>query len=491
MVTLRVLPQAAAINPTGDVAFEDVILKECRVTSVPTERSQAGQTWTVQLHDRRWRWQYGYISGRYNPRVSGQASPDITGEEATAQDLATYLLEEMKLAGGYSLGDLPADQYPEVVWDYANPAQELQTLCDLFGLVVAYDPVRDRVELLTKGEGAQLNQTDKSEKHDVTVAPPNKPAKLLGVAEKDEHEFALELEAVGQDTDGQIKPLSLLSYTPGAGWSDLPEDLLTDDEQLAVAVPSVFMWYRLKPTHNLAVLGAKKRHEILPIVNRLVDNVVEIETGEDNRTKHRPSYVAATVVEDPESVAHANTDRYISDGFQVDEARGLVMFNRPIYAWSGGYMVAATCTLRCTVMGDRYEKERALGGAYGDRVVFVPNAVRTYRNGVCTNQAAVDREIDAVLTRVAKEYEAPPVVQATYIGIVATKCDGAIHQVSYHIGADGATTSASRNAEHANVPLLPARRAMEKAARDDRETRKLPQMCSLTDGYRLMLRKDD
>jgi hypothetical protein len=104
---------------------------------------------------------------------------------------------------------------------------------------------------------------------------------------------------------------------------------------------------------------------------------------------------------------------------------------------------------------------------------------------------ATDKEIDAVLSRVAKEYDAPAAVQATYIGITPMKCDGAIHQWTVTLGPDGATTEASRNAEHAIVPPLPARRAMEKAARADREERKLPEMYSLTDGYRLMMGKDD
>lgn len=69
---------------------------------------------------------------------------------------------------------------------------------------------------------------------------------------------------------------------------------------------------------------------------------------------------------------------------------------------------------------------------------------------------------DYYLRGLALQYQITGAVQREYNGILPVNCDGAIQQVSWSVGGDGASTTASRNSEHNIwVPTYAARRRAE------------------------------
>jgi hypothetical protein len=93
---------------------------------------------------------------------------------------------------------------------------------------------------------------------------------------------------------------------------------------------------------------------------------------------------------------------------------------------------------------------------------------------------AVLLEEDAViraryyLDGLAAQYFPQAALTQEYNGIVGMDCDGAIAQITWTVGEDGASTTASRNTEHSIwIPNFPARRRAEY------------QLAPLNTGYRI------
>ncbi len=80
-----------------------------------------------------------------------------------------------------------------------------------------------------------------------------------------------------------------------------------------------------------------------------------------------------------------------------------------------------------------------------------------------TNEAQCLQESQYYLLAAAAKYEVTNAQDREYNGIRSDiVCDGAIQQISWHVGGEGASTSASRNSEHdLFVPNYPDRRKLE------------------------------
>ena len=63
-----------------------VKFNDCKITSVvPSVGGDGFERWTVSIWDRRWRWKFGQVSGRYNVRHGGVIRKDT---QKTVRQLA-------------------------------------------------------------------------------------------------------------------------------------------------------------------------------------------------------------------------------------------------------------------------------------------------------------------------------------------------------------------------------------------------------------------
>ena len=333
-----------------------------------------------------------------------------------------------------------------------------------------------------------------------TVEAPDAPKELLGICEFTEHETDIELEAVGLDKDGSVKPIKDLSYNPKPGEDDgfgadfiSGEDLDTADEKTLFKL-SVFRWYRVKDKQPIFKWPApgkdpmidpdtgrgplRRLHELLPISATRITLVDEIGPDVVRRTTRVPASIRGDFTLDIEFTAKLNArDQAVSDAFDIDEVTGIVHFQKPIFKWSSqdaaGVPVPAVLKLRCTVFSSRYTKTKDIGGNFGTLTVRCANIGRQYiektQIGViktegANNESDVDAKVDAILDRKAREFQMEFRGYAKYIGMQPAELDGKINQITWSVDSSGAFTSVSANSEHhIGVPIARERRRRERS----------------------------
>jgi hypothetical protein len=231
-------PQRARPLAFGDLAFGDgvhpsVTLRDCRVARITGQAGAEGQTWTMEIEDRRWMWpNRGGVSGTYN-RLDKQGKL-IPWTIRSPKELAEICLKAMGEVGyvinlpeGLTRADgkdleryLQAGENfrqsltnPPTVWDHTPPAEALARLADYYGCRVVFQPNLNRVVVTTTGVGTPLPDGP----CDVLTGgadAPRLPSGLgvAGAPVRFQGRFAL--EAVGEEWDGRVVPINDLSYAP-------------------------------------------------------------------------------------------------------------------------------------------------------------------------------------------------------------------------------------------------------------------------------------
>lgn len=220
---IQIPPQDNFTVPAGTLAITyggtRIEFPDCRLDMASLEVGDNGQIWTLKILDRRWKWQFGKISGHWNI-----LKPDRTFDldrEKSPQDLAKLLLDAMG-EKRYDVSQLPNQTRPLTYWDYENPAEQLQRLCESLDcrIVLRTD---NRVYICRNGVGQQL-PTDRISGGGYGFDPVETPDSIEFVLGQTKWQGRLDLEAVGIDVDGKIKPIKDLSYNPAGegeeyGWA--------------------------------------------------------------------------------------------------------------------------------------------------------------------------------------------------------------------------------------------------------------------------------
>jgi len=216
IAVLTINPQdASKIALTGDLVLDDnvnrIVIPRCKVDAIKARKDGAGEVWDVVILDRRWRWrELGAISGTYNT-LDPNGKP-IQWTVRTPRQLAELCL----LALGeqrYTI-NLPAVAVnPPVQWEHVPPAQALASLADSLGCRVIYRLDTDSVLLTQPGDGQAL-PPGSIQSDGPTLDSPERPDRIVIVGQPIRYQARFKLEAVGEDWNGEIKPIAELSYAP-------------------------------------------------------------------------------------------------------------------------------------------------------------------------------------------------------------------------------------------------------------------------------------
>jgi len=250
IANIRCSPQAKFPNLNGTLTIsqngETVRMKNCRIDE--SSIAYRGAKVNLRILDRRWKWRYGAISGRYNVyKDDGTLDKDT---ELAPQHLAAKCATVMR-EPNMDVSHLPTDARPTCIWDHEAPARALATLCDQLGfrIVLGTD---DRVRLLPVGVGALLSADGTTSDGGDTLNPPEMPDTIRFIGLPNIFEWDFYLIPVGKDTDGQWKFINSLSYAPEDGWAtvDLEGDFneVADETARELAKATVFKYYRVWPT---------------------------------------------------------------------------------------------------------------------------------------------------------------------------------------------------------------------------------------------------
>lgn len=456
----------AAVENKGDCVFSDginqITIPNCRLVDLQKPRSVNGFKTTVVLEDERHLLRGSEpVDGRYNlSTADGGLDPDT---EKSPKELAGILREKIGgiLDGRDALMDLVR---PEIQWDAANPLDELEKLCSEMTCVLCYTPgFGFKIHLRGTTTGEPGVQYRLSEQPTATVL--KKPEKFVLLGGREEVQAQFELEAVGLDTDGALKPLDELSYKPAGGWG---ADLfylcsITDDETRRIAEETVYRWYRIKepisvyagvmpdvPEWMRTQLNetAWKRKWLLPLLDKLVETV-----DYDGKKQTRKSEVLGEFApqDTVENVVIVDGWRWprVDIGYSLEKDTGLVKFSRPVVKYTAGNPGAAALYLKCTFQADRYRYEEDYGGDYGKRVLYHDDIVfQRILAGVAPNWERALNQAVYYLNAAKAEYEPSESDSITCQGLFPIYLDGQIRQITWSVGTAGATTRFSKNTEH-------------------------------------------
>lgn len=478
---------------------KSIVFRDCVVDRAESVIGGDGyEVWRLTILDRRWKWRNtGKISGYYNARLGGEI---VAKTKKHARDMVKLCLAAMGERGAdYSL--VPTTAYPEVSWDYEQPAEALAKLCDQLRMVVVLG-TDDRVSIQPINYGPKLPQLPSLESYGTSIDPPEQPDSIVVVGGYTRFNGWWELEAVGLEPNGDIKLIDDLSYKPEAGWTaiDIQRFGEVAEEFRSYAQRSVFRWFRVKVPIKLPGVAEQ--------INDL-ERVLPIDKEEIKRTSGatgRKFYKLAQVVgvfyngEDDFGVWYdkeANPDSLInqsvsSDDFDIDSERGIVTFREAKYtltigaSFVGGQQIrqpklwlrsGLSYRHKDTLGWERVEFARRLPGASAgtnpkyvvrdDLILEVDEVWAGDKRTVTTNRKDIEREAEVYLDEIQREFEVTAPTNATYHGLVDISPSGAVPSVSWSIDGSGwSQTKASYQVEDYSAPVPP--RAI---ARDDERRR--------------------
>ncbi len=512
--TLSIPPQPGRLILSGELLLEygrtRFRFPDCRVDRIiATQDATGSEVWQLIILDRRWLWrETGRISGFYNVRRDENTIVDDT--EKSPQDLAKLCLDAMG-EKNYDVRALPNDARPEIEWDYANPAEALARLCDTLGCRVVMN-MDQRVQLHRIGKGRTLPQGQIEGQ--LTLDPPDPPGEIIIVGARARWQGDLELEPVGLDVDGEIKPIRELSYAPRHGgrrsWEFSDIDHFNDlrvKKHRALAQQSVYRWFRVKTPLELP--GLKDEIEDLDRILPLED--VQVETMEvQGRRESRPPWVygkfwmghedhKAREERDLPNIKNRPKSQY-TQGFSVDADLGIVKFNKPVFTFeeifvnqggrrvSGGLKILdPTLFLRIAVNLRDKETRGWIRGQWRKKpkrrtrrtqtsarkkYVLHEDIIREHYIDFTRGKRLVrnDDEVQAMagyyLDAELAQYDFDDSGSMTYPGLIPVDLDGAFQQVTWIVTGEGfALTRVSRNREEFIItPDYNERRLFERLA---------------------------
>ena len=445
-------------------------------------------TWRLVILDRRWRWRHGEISGRYNVLLPDGSIDAET--EKTPRELIELCLEAMNEDQPIISEYTPEELRPFCEWDHTNPARALDDVCKQCGLVVTLN-LDNIVHIWRIGDGEDLPMAGPKYRHerypiDAMIRP--EFVQILGAPTR--YQSWLKLEAVGLDTDGQIRKINDLSYKPANGWEyECPwvfagVDYYTQGldgyyhYNQGLAFQTVWRWYMVTaqcdgelnlPNVDVEITDIR---QILPLLPDLVEprrypDKLALNPFTVDQRSRRP-YVDGIFW--AETLVDINTNEYTGSSiyqtfdylgpYEIDLENGLVRFEKPVFKVTSGLRYPADMYLMAAYhIQDkwaskpvRYQRERQLDvstllGVHrgGTRVVSQPDIQETvimqYPGGLprtpgdpITNTEAMEELADGYLDAVLREYDRTPQESMEYAGLVLRDLDGKVRQLELSCG---------------------------------------------------------
>lgn len=501
-------PSLTTIDGTLQLRFGPVVLlfPGSRIDQASVRYTSEGFVCSASIFDRRWRWRFGEISGHYNLRFAdGQMQG---GTLRTPRQLVALCLTAMGETG-FDVGQVPDTSFPEIHWERETPARALDTLCNLVGCRPVLTTT-NVIRICRLGFGSPLPIGGVMEDA-LTHDPPERPDSLKFVAGPSLFETVFTLEAVGQEPStpfsgpGDIRRIDNLTYRPAGGWntqSPLTFGGVVPSARKA-AFETVFRWYRIKHPCNPSDPSAvqmkvpgygpiQKLRQVLPLPGPYLARATDVFANTENdQADVEIGAVTASGQPRPAEVhgvfqngraGYANTDpgtEYVKP-FTIDLENAIVKFSEPVVKFGSDrrpepadltLTIAVHVRHAATRALHRVEKVYKFPGAAagtGPRVllheeVALAHAPNYNDQGnivnADTNLVQVLQQANYYLAAAALEYQLGEAKDTTYRGFAAISPDGAIQQVTWSFGDEGATTRASRNLEwNPAVPSYAERR---------------------------------
>lgn len=450
------LPQINSIGAKGNLTFSNdnatnaITFTQCVVDRPIYRYSVTGHKVGLVILDRRAYWEFGVIGGRYNiPQPNGTLL-----NQRSVRQLATLLFEACG-EGAADVSALPADIYPQVNWDAASARLELQRLCHRYGCDVSLN-LNNTVSVVQLSVGSGAPYTIDIQSMSLSVDPKIIPEIMRVYYGPTRIQSKVVCKPVGLDTDGDIKLIDDLSYTPDGGWGSVADweqfPQIDDLEARILAQRTVGRWFRVEEFEGgtLEEPGLGRNLEsidqILPLEFDLLDG------------KQARVYGQHWLTGNPPQNENSEEDDEIHIPWSLDEISGIVRFSQPVLYRSGTEWQPPNIKLECayavrdaqSLISYRQEYTAPLGGVFGTYAIRQPNIFRK----IITTDPTDDNEQDlkdlatALMNDAARRFATDLSGQVLYRGIQPAGTDGTVRQVVWSISTEaGFSTALSVNTE--------------------------------------------
>ena len=406
-----------------------IVIRDCLADKSNVFLNTNGFSGTVVFEDRRWRWsRYTRVSRHYNERNADGEIINAAryGLRDILRDLFTQIGE-----GNVDVSRVRNDFYPEVDVECVEVDKLIAQLTSEFAYEVCLGFGLEPVRVWPRGigfpppsDGTVIMAASE------TLDPPTNPRYVQTCFGRSIAQARLKLLAVGLDTNGQVKPLNNLSYTPTDGWSREPVSCPNVLDQYGAAAhrlakQTVWRWYVID-TYADGTLNNPDGSGTLNDISQLLplyDKLLEVQHSQTGQPHHPAPRVYGAHVAQAAPGIYVNTaiGAEIEIPFRLDRHRGIVQFERPVYQNTFG-KAAADVWLECsfslrdvnTRQFVTYVKTNQVDpGGFGYHTFSEPSLhprTLVYYNdshvvtGFITNQAELDNYANSLLVTAAGEY---------------------------------------------------------------------------------------
>lgn len=238
VILARVNPQSGFPAPRGNAVLSDGItsipILDCKIESIRADlESSKGISWLIELVDHRWRWRdQAKIDGCYNQLdPNGKLIPSYIRSPAELAILCLAAMGEynfvldlppgLSSADGSNIPEIlengvnfpPSGLNPPINWKGTLAVAALNQVCDLFGRRVVYNQSTGQISIVRPGIGAAL-PAGSIHKPSQGIQDASWPEGVGVSGSETRFQSLLEMEPVGIEWNGQLKPIDQLSYAP-------------------------------------------------------------------------------------------------------------------------------------------------------------------------------------------------------------------------------------------------------------------------------------
>lgn len=443
---------------TGDLVFSDgadsVTISDLYVVERAEHDGPDGRYTTLVLKDRRWKWEKeAHVTGEWNKPEANGAVPD--GQIKTARELVALCLEAMG-ESGYSVAALPDDFYPFASWTFEPAARAAQAVCDLCRCTLGLTS-DGKARVYKLGTGATPPAGDR-EREDTGVRYTDEPDVYLVRGARKVIQRTSTLVPVALDTDGSVQPFDSVSYRT--------EVLLTYDswldainngfKKLKGIWPSIYRAAERSAGRWFRVPDAEVRY--LPALGSICELVAEA-----GASRFRRPYVTSSELylkSKSDGAIRPGVPGEVTASWSLDSATGVVKFREsprsaeyeenlaPLkLVWAHESRQADGSLAD----GDFYTYTHGSGDS--ERVIEADWLVQ---RGVIAdggsepawqNTADLNTVAARLVELIKEDGETETSGAIAYAGIRDVWTDGAIRQVQWRVGQDGAGTSLAQNTD--------------------------------------------
>jgi hypothetical protein len=515
---LWIQPQTDAVASTGTLAWQydgvGCSLANCLVSSVYYKQTTRGLFQILSIKDRRWKWELSTVNLRLT-------------EPATVRSLAAYLFNLI----GEPTANVSAIDLSDVAivhWDHQNAARELEALLYRFGYCISPNG-NGPAKVYKIGTGTALPANGDVTSLSFSLSAMVLPNKLRIVCDDTRVQSKLGFEPVGEDTNGEIKPIADLSYKPVGGWGKITDWTkmieITGVVERSLALKTVGKLFRLKyqadGTFDITdgvvnyvdgEVVVTDYTQMLPLTDRLL----ETEVNSSGELERKRSYVEASVYDEDSPTSNTPLYSRIDNGWTLDPYKGLLLFDKLMLKKTfttgglGDFLYPTDIFYVCsysihpldTMVKDRLVTEITPGGTGvveldGDdlyrEIICVYGSGDTEITSIEENKTAVQDAMLLRLNAALRNYTSGVRTVVFYRRIYQFTTDGITQQVVWRAGMFGTpseppySTTCSQNME--SHPHLIRRK--ERQRRADLQSRPTPKKNRLNKHKKTRLGKID